>query len=99
MSGENQTRPPLGKTDAILIQVGYADGRLISFKHYGGPGAKAGFTSVDVDGGGNVYAVGNFSDADLTTPPLGKIGIKDAFVVCEYLSGLFKFANNYGALG
>ena len=52
-----------------------------------------------MDGSGNVYLGGYFSDASLTTPALTKIGNYDAFALKLDATGATTWAKNFGGTG
>lgn len=81
-SGNNLTTLSLtkrGTTDAFLAKLS-STGSTTWAKNYGGTSANVYGRGVAVDGSGNVYLGGFFSSANLTVPPLTKLGSFDAFV-------------------
>jgi hypothetical protein len=95
------TTPPLtiiGGGDAFALKLD-SSGNTTWAKNYGGSGAQAQGMAIAVDGSGNVYLGGFFYTADLTTPPLTKIGVRDAFALKLDSSGNTTWAKNYGGSG
>jgi uncharacterized repeat protein (TIGR02543 family) len=86
----------LGNRDALVIKLD-SSGNLAWAKNFGGSGALAMAMGVAVDGSGNVFVGGNFQNADLSSPPLGKIGSSDAFVFKLDSSGALVWAKNFGS--
>ena len=66
---------------------------------FGGSGAYAYGQAIAVDGASNVYVGGRFSDANLTTPSLTKIGSMDAFAIKLDSTGAATWAKNVGGSG
>src|SRR6185369_16836300 len=94
----NLTTPALtkiGSQDAFAIKLD-ASGTTTWAKSFGGSGASTLCQSVAVDGNGRVYLGGYFSNANLTTPALTKIGTQDAFALKLDASGATVWAKNFG---
>ncbi len=97
----NLTTPALtkiGNFDAFAFKLD-ASGATTWAKNYGGSGVTALVTAIAVDGSGNVYLGGRFTNANLTTPALSKIGTYDAFAFKLDAGGATTWAKNYGGSG
>ena len=90
--------PRLGAADAFVIKLD-ATGATAWARHLGGPGAFTSGWAISTDTGGNAYFGGNFVIADLTNPPLTKIGNTDALLVKIDSTGNTVWARNYGGSG
>ena len=100
--GGSLTTPPLtqiGINDAIAIKLGGSDGAIIWAKNFGGGGAGTVGRSIKVDGSGNASLLGEFNSADLTTPPLARIGAKTVYAIRLDSSGATTWAGNFGGAG
>ncbi len=96
----NMAAPPLaimGDSDAFVIKLD-ATGTTIWTGHFGGNGARVYGQAIAVDGLGNAY-VGGYLTANLTAPPLTKIGDLDAFAIKLDASGAVIWAANFGGSG
>ncbi len=94
----NLTNPVLtkiGTQDAFAIKLDNS-GATTWAKNFGGSGASAYGYGIAVDGTGNVYLGGYFSNGNLTTPALTMLGIQDAFAIKLDLSGATIWAKNFG---
>ena len=88
----------IGWIDAFALKLD-ATGATTWSKHFGGTGASTYGIGIAVDGSGNVYLGGYFSDASLTTPALTKIGNYDAFALKLDATGATTWAKNFGGTG
>jgi Tol biopolymer transport system component len=91
----------IGTSDGVLIKLSSADGTTTWAKNYGGAGASIQLSGIAVDGLAtpNVYVVGGFADANMTTPALTKITTAnyDGLVLkVESSAGVTQWGNNYG---
>ena len=78
------TTPPLtriGPWTTFAFKLDTATGNTTWAKNFGGPGADTFPAALAADAAGIVYIGGYFQNANLTTPPLTKIGNVDAFIV------------------
>lgn len=89
--------PVIGSDDAFALKLD-ASGNTIWAKNYGGSGASMYGYGIAVDGSGNVYLSGNFSNASLSTPALTRIGDRDALVLKLDAAGSTVWARNYGGV-
>ncbi len=97
----NLTTPALSKigtNDAFAFKLD-GGGATTWAKNYGGSGVTAYGNAIAVDGSGNVYVGGRFTNANLTTPALTKIGVEDAFAFKLDTDGATTWAKNYGGSG
>ena len=97
----NLTTPALTKIgvyDAFLIKLDSA-GATTWARNFGGAGAYAYGQAIAVDGSSNVYLDGTFSNANLTTPALTKIGSTDTFAIKLDSTGATTWAKNFGGAG
>jgi hypothetical protein len=104
-SGANLTTPVLtkiGTYDAFAIKL-VSTGATTWAKNFGGSGAQAFGQGIAVDSTGNVYLVGYFGAANLTTPALTEIGTYigayDAFAIKLDSTGATTWAKNFGGSG
>ncbi|MBS4099166.1 MAG: SBBP repeat-containing protein, partial [Sulfuricella sp.] len=94
----NLTSPALtmiGAQDAFAFKLD-AGGATTWARNYGGSGATAQANGIALDASGNVYLGGYFSNANLTTPALTRIGGRDAFALKLDAGGTTTWAKNYG---
>ena len=87
----------IGNSDAFALKLD-ASGTTLWARNYGGIGANAVSYGIAVDGSGNVYLSGNFSNASLSTPALTRIGDRDALVLKLDAAGSTVWARNYGGV-
>ena len=81
----NLTTPPMtliGGRDVFAIRIDGATGTPQWARNSGGINASAFADAVAITGSGNTCIGGNFRDANLTAPPLTKIGTRDAVIIC-----------------
>jgi hypothetical protein len=90
----------IGTRDALAIKLN-SSGTTVWAKNFGGASAEAYAYSIKVDGPGNVYLGGYFSNASLSNPSLTKIGNNDAFAFKLDSDGEIAngWAKNYGGSG
>jgi|GEM_PF-1006284 len=88
----------IGDSDAFAFKLD-TTGAVTWAKNFGGSGASATGRSIAVDGSGNVYLGGDFSNASLTTPSVTKIGDTDAFAFKLSSTGAVTWAKNFGGSG
>ena len=88
----------IGSIDAFAVKLD-SSGVTTWAKNFGGSGATAYANSIAVDGTGNVYLAGYIQTANLTTPPLTRIGVDDAFALKLDSSGATTWARNFGGSG
>ncbi|MBK7470574.1 MAG: SBBP repeat-containing protein [Betaproteobacteria bacterium] len=99
--GANLTAPALaliGYTDAFAIKLD-AGGATTWARNFGGSIAHASGQSIAVDGAGDVYLGGTIAQANLTTPPLTRIGGTDALAIKLDATGAIVWARNIGGVG
>jgi hypothetical protein len=97
----NLTTPSLtkiGSLDAFALKLD-STGATTWVRNFGGSGASTGGTGIAVDGSGNVYLGGYFSNANLTSPALTKIGARDAYALKLDSTGATTWAKNFGGSG
>ena len=85
----------IGTQDAFVVKLD-ASGTIVWAKNFGGSGASMFGKGIAVDGDGNVYLGGYFTNASLTTPALTKIGSPDAFALKLDATGATTWAKNFG---
>jgi hypothetical protein len=92
----------IGSRDTFVVKLD-TSGNTTWSKNYGGTGTTAYGGGLDTDGYGNIYIGGSFTNNDLTTPAVTKIGAQDSLIINTQLfktscttAGKFKFdtANN-----
>lgn len=88
----------IGNLDAFAFKLD-SEGTTVWAKSFGGVGASAFGNGIAVDGSGNVYVGGNFYNANLSAPPLVKIGNQDAFALKLNSSGTTVWGKNFGGSG
>ncbi|MFZ4856817.1 MAG: beta strand repeat-containing protein, partial [Desulfuromonadaceae bacterium] len=104
--GNNLTTPALakiGNQDAFAFKLDN-NGDIIWAKNFGGTDAGAYAQGIAADDSGNVYLGGysynigsnNTDETHLTTPPLTRIGKRDAFAFKLDSSGAVIWAKNFG---
>jgi len=97
----NLTTPSLtliGAQDAFAMKLD-SSGNTMWSKNYGGAGVSADGLSIAFDGSGNVYLIGSFNTANLTTPSLTLIGASDGFAMKLDSSGNTTWSKNFGGSG
>jgi hypothetical protein len=95
----NLTTPALtkiGLQDAFALKLD-SSGATTWAKNFGGSGANTYANGISVDGSGNVNLGGRFTFANLTTPPLTKIGDVDALALKLDSSGTTSWAKNFAS--
>ena len=96
----NLTTPLLtkiGNQDAFAIKLD-SSGTVTWAKNFGGSGANAYGLGITADESGNVFFGGYFEKANLTTPPLTKIGFANAFAIKTDSSGAVTWTKNFSSL-
>jgi hypothetical protein len=88
----------IGVQDAFVVKLD-SSGTVIWAKNFGGVGATAIGFGLAVDGSSNVYMGGYFQTANLTTPALTVIGVRDVLAVKMDSSGATTWAKNFGGTG
>ncbi len=88
----------LGNRDAFVAKVNAA-GVVQWAKNFGGSGASIYARKIAVDASGNIYVAGYFTNANLTTPALTRIGTDDAFAFKLDNLGNSVWAKNFGGIG
>jgi hypothetical protein len=94
----NITLEKIGASSSFLVKLD-AFGVVVWANLFGGSGANTSIYCVTVDGSGNIYMAGSFSNADLTTPALAKIGTGDVLVIKLDSSGNTTWSKNFGGVG
>lgn len=98
----NMTTPAVslagGSLDAYLIKLD-SSGTPIWARSYGGTGASVIPGGLAVDSSGYVYAGFHFTNANLTTPAVTKLGTTDALLIRVDPSGSTDWARSYGGAG
>lgn len=87
--------PLIGFTDSFVIKLNKS-GATVWAKGFGGPNASISLNSLAIDVAGNVYAVGQFRDGDLVTPPLKRLGRNDGYLIKLDNTGKIAWARNFG---
>lgn len=90
--------PWIGDQDAFVVKLD-SSGAVTWAKNFGGSGASAYGNGIATDGSGAVYLGGYFQNANLTTPALTKIGVRDAYAIKLDSSGTVTWAKNFGGSG
>ena len=90
--------PRIGDGDVFALKLD-ASGNTIWAHSFGGAGAFAGPNGIALDSNGNIFLSGSFSGANLTTPALTRMGVKDPFTLKLDGSGSITWAKNYGGIG
>ncbi|MEI8327027.1 MAG: SBBP repeat-containing protein, partial [Betaproteobacteria bacterium] len=84
----------IGTIDAFAFKLD-ASGNTTWAKNYGGIGSNAYAKGIAVDANSDVYLVGNFDGANLSSPALAKLGTRDAFAMKMDASGTTTWAKHY----
>lgn len=92
------TLPQRGFFDAFAFKLD-STGAVTWARNFGGTGASANGWGIAVDATSNVYLTGGFEGADLTTPPLTKLGLFDAFAIKLTSTGSTSWSHNFGGIG
>ncbi len=86
----------IGTQDGFVVKE-TALGSVLWAKNYGGSGgATLNNFAITVDSSGNVYTVGQFLGANLTTPALTKLGTRDVLAMKLNSSGTTLWSKNFG---
>lgn len=99
-TGVSLTNPALTKIgirDAFAFKLD-SSGNVAWAKNFGGSGAYTYGQSIAVDGSGNIYLGGYFTDANLSSPNLSIIGNQNALIIFNQLSTLTVAAGPHGAI-
>ena len=78
----NLTTPALtriGTSDAYAMKLNVATGATVWANNFGGSGAVVFGRALAADSAGNFTLAGDFTTANLTSPPVARIGVRDAY--------------------
>ena len=96
--GGNLATPAItrvGVNDAFVTRLD-ANGNAQWLRSFAGTGAKARARALAVNGTGSVFLAAGIEDANLTSPPIARLGARDALIVKLDANGQVVWTRNFG---